>query len=82
MGGVQRQVAVAVPRPRWMGRDRFLREIIPHQADPGLADDLKSLGEETTDDLPWFGPRSRLPVGLHPPEERSPDAGTAPSVDG
>ena len=40
-------------RPEWMPRDRFVREVLPHQADPALADDLASLSDETTDDLPW-----------------------------
>ena len=51
-----RPVAELTPlaqRPRWMSRDRFIREVLPHQADPGLADDLASLTDETTDDLPW-----------------------------
>lgn len=41
-------------RPRWMGRDRFVRQVLSHQADPGLADDLSQLSGETTDDLPWL----------------------------
>jgi prevent-host-death family protein len=40
-------------RPRWMRRDEFVRDVIGEQADPGMADDLRSLtGGETTDDLP------------------------------
>lgn len=52
-----RPVAELTPvaaKPRWMARDRFLREIMSHQADPGLAADLESLADETTDDLPWL----------------------------
>ena len=40
-------------RPQWIRRDRFVRDVLPHRADPGLADDLASLADETTDDLPW-----------------------------
>ena len=40
-------------RSRWMRRDRFICEVLSHQADPGLTDDLASLADETTDDLPW-----------------------------
>ena len=40
-------------RPRWMGRGRFVSEVLAHQADAGLTADLASLGDETTDDLPW-----------------------------
>ncbi len=51
-----RPVAELTPiaqRQRWMRRDRFAREVLSHQADAGLADDLASLSDETTDDLPW-----------------------------
>ena len=41
-------------RPRWMGRDRFVGQVLTHQADPGLADDLAQLSDETTDDLAWL----------------------------
>lgn len=40
-------------RPAWISRDRFVREVLPYQADPGLAEDLVLLAGETTDDLPW-----------------------------
>lgn len=49
-----RPVAVLEPvarRPRWMTRAEFVRRVLVHQADPGLARDLAVLGEETTDDL-------------------------------
>lgn len=51
-----RPVAELAPipdRPRWMGRDRFVHQVLSHQADPGLAGDLAQLSDETTDDLPW-----------------------------
>ncbi len=51
-----RPVAEMAPvegRPRWMGRGRFVRDVLAHQAAPGLAADLASLADETTDDLPW-----------------------------
>ena len=40
-------------RPQWMSRERFIRDVLAHQADPGLSDDLADLSAETTDDLPW-----------------------------
>ena len=40
-------------RETWIDRDRFLAEVLPHQADPTMADDLAELSDETTDDLPW-----------------------------
>ncbi len=49
-------VAELVPvaqRQRWMRRGQFIREVLAHQADPGLADDLAALTDETTDDLAW-----------------------------
>jgi prevent-host-death family protein len=39
-------------RPRWMGRDEFVRRVLVHQADPRLARDLAELAPDTTDDLP------------------------------
>jgi prevent-host-death family protein len=39
-------------RPRWMPRGEFVRRVASHQADPGLADDLRALAPDTTDDLP------------------------------
>ena len=40
-------------RPQWMRKDRFLDEVLTHQADPGLTDDLTALTDEMTGDLPW-----------------------------
>lgn len=40
-------------RPQWMSRERFVRDVLSHQADPGLLDDLADLKAETTDDLQW-----------------------------
>ncbi|MDE0321307.1 MAG: type II toxin-antitoxin system prevent-host-death family antitoxin [Acidimicrobiaceae bacterium] len=37
--------------PQWMNRERFVRDVLSHQADPGLLDDLADLKAETTDDL-------------------------------
>lgn len=50
-----RAVAVLAPiggKPRWMPRDKFLRMLIGHQADPGLTAELRALMPETTDDIP------------------------------
>ncbi|MDE0374671.1 MAG: type II toxin-antitoxin system prevent-host-death family antitoxin [bacterium] len=44
-----RPVAELVPvasRPAWMSRDRFLREVLPYQADPCLAEDIRLLTSE------------------------------------
>ena len=52
-----RPVAELTPvahRQRWMSRDRFISQVLTHQADSGLADDLAQLADETTDDLPWL----------------------------
>jgi prevent-host-death family protein len=39
-------------RPQWISRERFLRGLGAHQADPGLKADLRRLlGDETTDDI-------------------------------
>jgi len=38
-------------RPQWMNRERFVRDVLSNQADPGLLDDLADLKAETTDDL-------------------------------
>jgi prevent-host-death family protein len=49
-----RPVAALEPiptRPRWMRRDEFVRRVLVHQADPGLARDLADLAPDTTDDL-------------------------------
>lgn len=51
-----RPVAVLQPlarRARWVGREEFVRTILEHQADPGLAHELRELAGETTDDLPF-----------------------------
>ena len=51
-----RPVAVLQPaghRPQWLGRDEFVRRVIEHQADPGLADELRALAGDSTDDLPF-----------------------------
>ncbi len=64
MGGVEREDPLSsegpgaelspVPqRPTWMSRDRFVREILIHQTDAGLTEDLARPAGETTDDLPW-----------------------------
>lgn len=50
-----RPVAVLRPvgrRPRWLGRDEFVRRVVPHQADPALREDLAELAPDSTDDLP------------------------------
>ena len=39
-------------RPQWMSRERFIRDVLAHKADPGLSEDLADLRSETTDDLP------------------------------
>jgi prevent-host-death family protein len=40
-------------RQAFMTRDEFIREVLSHQADPGLLDDLREMNPDTTDDLPW-----------------------------
>lgn len=50
-----RPVALLAPlerRPRWLGRDEFVRRIGAHQADARLADEITELAPDTTDDLP------------------------------
>jgi prevent-host-death family protein len=50
-----RPIAVLQPvgrRPRWLGRNEFVRRVLPHQADPALAAELSALIPDTTDDLP------------------------------
>lgn len=39
-------------RPRWIGREAFVRLILPRQADAGLRADLRELAPGTTDDEP------------------------------
>jgi prevent-host-death family protein len=51
-----RPVAVLQPvarRPQWLARGEFVRTIGAHQADAGLANELRELAGETTDDLPF-----------------------------
>jgi prevent-host-death family protein len=51
-----RPVAVLQPlarRARWLARGEFVRTIGAHQADAGLAAELRELAAETTDDLPF-----------------------------
>ena len=40
-------------RPRFLDRRSFAKQVLAHQADPGLATDLAELSPDTTDDLPW-----------------------------
>ena len=47
------ELAPIAERPRWMSRGRFANEVLAYQADAGLAADLASLADETTDNLPW-----------------------------
>jgi prevent-host-death family protein len=50
-----RPVAVLEPisrRPRWLARDEFVRRVQDHQADAALANELRELAPDTTDDLP------------------------------
>lgn len=49
-----RPVAVLQPiarRPRWLARDELVRRLDGHQADPGLAAELRTLAPGTTDDI-------------------------------
>jgi prevent-host-death family protein len=51
-----RPVATLEPagrRPRFMARDRFVRDVLSHRADAALRSDLKDLAPDTTDDLPF-----------------------------
>ena len=51
-----RPVAELTPvanRPIWMGRERFVSQVLAFQADAGLSAELDELSDETTDDLPW-----------------------------
>lgn len=51
-----RAVATLEPvrrRRSWMTREEFVREILTHQADPGLREELQALNPDTTDDIPW-----------------------------
>jgi len=40
-------------RRRWLSRADFIVGVLAHQADPALPADLRSLTDETTDDLPF-----------------------------
>jgi len=49
-----RPVAVLQPvgrRPEWLAREEFIGRVLPHQADPALADELAHLSPATTDDI-------------------------------
>jgi prevent-host-death family protein len=51
-----RPVATLEPvtrRARWMSREAFIRDVLPHQADPALRDELRAMLPGTTDDTPW-----------------------------
>ena len=50
-----RPVAVLRPvgrRPRWVGRDEFVRRVLSHQADSALRGELAKLAPDSTADLP------------------------------
>jgi prevent-host-death family protein len=50
-----RPVATLEPagrRPMFMARDRFVRDLLSHRADPALRVELHDLAPDTTDDLP------------------------------
>lgn len=49
-----RPVAVLRPlgsRPRWIPREAFAQRFSARQADPAMAEDLRALAPDTTDDL-------------------------------
>ena len=49
-----REVAELGPishRSRWMSRNEFAEQVLAHQADPGLTQELTEMFGETTDDL-------------------------------
>jgi len=49
-----RRVAVLRPigsRPRWVSRGEFVHRFSGHQADAALAEDIRELAPDTTDDL-------------------------------
>ena len=51
-----RPVAVLEPvgrRPRFLGRDEFVRRVVGHQADSGLAGEIRELAPDQTDQLQW-----------------------------
>ena len=39
-------------RPRWLARGTFIAQVLRHQADPGLRDELRAIEPDTTDDEP------------------------------
>ncbi|MEI7742669.1 MAG: hypothetical protein WCK58_02835 [Chloroflexota bacterium] len=39
-------------RPRWIGREEFVRSILSRQADPGLRSELRVLAPDSTDEVP------------------------------
>ncbi|MEO5965206.1 MAG: hypothetical protein ABIR11_07050, partial [Candidatus Limnocylindrales bacterium] len=45
------QAADVPGRPRWLGRDAFVREILRHPADAALRDELRELAPDTTDEI-------------------------------
>jgi prevent-host-death family protein len=50
-----RPVATLEPaggRPRFMARDRFVRELLANRADSALRAELRDLAPDTTDDIP------------------------------
>lgn len=50
-----RAVAILQPvgrRPRWVSRQELLSRLHDRRADPALAQELRSLAPDTTDDLP------------------------------
>lgn len=38
-------------RPRWVARERFVRDIVVNQADAGLRAELRKIAPDTTDDV-------------------------------
>jgi prevent-host-death family protein len=51
-----RPVATLEPiarRPRWMSRDAFIRDVLPHQADPAMREELRAMLPDTTDGTSW-----------------------------
>jgi prevent-host-death family protein len=49
-----RAVAILRPigrRPRWMGREEFVRHLVGRQADADLRSELRDLAPDTTDDI-------------------------------
>jgi prevent-host-death family protein len=46
-------IAADSGKPRWVGRDAFVRHYVPRQADPDLRRELDELAPDTTDDVAW-----------------------------